>query len=95
MFVGYSFEPTNIESKTTIKMNVKIALFHKGLMATYMIDRVDPLTYNARLKDYSGEAPPPPTYIKFYKTELGWRSAFEDAELIRELGTAVEEDLYQ
>ncbi len=76
-------------------MDVKIALFHKGLLATYKVDRVDTVTYNARLRDYSGEAAPP-RYIKFYKTELGWRSAFEDAELIRELGAAIEDNhLYQ
>lgn len=74
-------------------MDVKIDLFHKGLQATYKIDQVDGLTYNARLRDYSGEKPP--AYIKFYKTDLGWHSAFEDNELIRELGLAVEENLYQ
>jgi hypothetical protein len=70
-------------------MNVKIALFHKGLLATYHIDKVDEITFNAVLRDYSGE-PKPPAYIKFYRTALGWRSAFEDAELIRELGAAVD-----
>jgi len=75
-------------------MDVKIALFQKGLMATYHIDKVDRITYNALLRTYSGETPPP-SYIKFYKTEDGWRSAFEDEELIRELGLAVEDNLYQ
>ena len=73
-------------------MNVKIALFQKGLMATYFIDKMDELTFNARLRAYSGDNKPP-VYIKFYKTEQGWRSEFEDAELIRELGAAVDETL--
>ncbi len=70
-------------------MQIKIALFQKGLMATYHIDRVDEITFNARLRAYTGDSKPP-DYIKMYKTEAGWRSAFEDAELIRELGAAVD-----
>jgi hypothetical protein len=94
MFVWLTFDNHQYQTQKTTTMDVKIALFHKGLMATYKIDQVDTATYNARLKTFSGDAPPP-SYIKFYKTEVGWRSAFEDAELIRELGAAVEGNLYQ
>jgi hypothetical protein len=69
-------------------MNVKIALFQKGLMATYQIDRIDEITVNAKLRSFSGDSKPP-AFIKLYKTDNGWRSAFEDAELIRELGEAI------
>ena len=75
-------------------MDVKIALFHKGLLVTYKIDQVDLITFNARLKDYIGDSKPP-EYIKFFKSENGWRSAFDDAELIRELGAAIEVKQYQ
>jgi hypothetical protein len=69
-------------------MTVKIALFQKGLMATYHIDRIDDITVNARLRSFSGDSKPP-AFIKLFKTDLGWRSAFDDAELIRELGDAI------
>ena len=69
-------------------MEITIALFHKGLYATFQIDKIDPVTFNARLKAYTGDKPP--SFIKFYRTELGWRSAFEDVELIRELGMGVD-----
>jgi hypothetical protein len=80
-----TYQPSPIHFST---MNVKIALFEKGLVATYNVVRVDNITFNARLKAYSGSKPP--SYIKFYKTELGWGSAFEDADLIGELGSAVD-----
>ncbi|HWJ92825.1 MAG TPA: hypothetical protein VNR87_17035 [Flavisolibacter sp.] len=70
-------------------MDIKIALFEKGLLATYAIDRMDGTTFNARLKAFTGESKPP-SYIKFQRTPSGWRSAFEDRELIRELGAAVD-----
>lgn len=70
-------------------MEIKIALFQQALMATYYVDKEDPSTFNLRLKNFSG-VKTPPSYIKIYKTELGWRSAFEDAELIRELGIAID-----
>ena len=69
-------------------MNVKIALFEKGLLATYSVNKIDEITFNARLREFSG-IKKPPAFIKFYKTETGWGSAFEDAALIRELGEAV------
>ena len=70
-------------------MNVKIVLSRKGLLATYHIDQVDNITFNARLREFSGETKPP-AYIKLYKTGFGWCSAFDDAEFIRELGAAVD-----
>ena len=70
-------------------MEVKIALFQKGLRATYKIHQIDNTTFNAVLRDFAGDNRPP-DYIKFYKSEAGWRSAYEDGELIRELGLAVD-----
>lgn len=72
-------------------MNVKIAVSEKGLLATYSVDKIDETTFNARLQTFSGKKPP--AFIKFYKTESGWTSAFEDAALIGELGAAVESTL--
>ena len=69
-------------------MEIKIALFHKGIMATYIIDKIDANIFHARLKEFAGDKPP--LFIKFIKTELGWKSAFTDAELIRELGSAID-----
>ena len=73
-------------------MNVKISVSEKGLLATYSVDKVDETTFNARLKTFSGNKKPP-AFIKFYKTESGWSSAFEDAALIGELGAAIESTL--
>ena len=70
-------------------MEVKIALFQKGLRATYRIQQIDSITFNAILRDFTGDSRPP-DYIKFYKSESGWRSAYNDWELIRELGSAIE-----
>jgi hypothetical protein len=75
-------------------MDIKIALFEKGLLATYAIDKVDSTTFNARLRAFTGEIKPP-SYIKFQRTPFGWRSALEDMELIRELGEAVDTLLFQ
>ena len=70
-------------------MNVKIAVSKNGLLATYSVDKIDETTFNARLKTFSGSKKPP-AFIKFYRTESGWSSAFQDAALIGELGAAVE-----
>jgi len=75
-------------------MDIKIALFEKGLLATYAIDKVDSTTFNATLRAFTGELKPP-SYIKLHRTALGWRSALEDSELIRELGAAVDSFLFQ
>jgi hypothetical protein len=74
-------------------MDIKIALFEKGLLATYAIDKVDSTTFNARLRAFTGENKPP-SFIKFHRTVFGWRSALEDMELIRELGAAVDSLLF-
>ena len=69
-------------------MEIKVTL-SKGHLATYLVEKEDIITYNIRLKAFSGENKPP-LYMKMYKTELGWTSAFEDAELVKELGSAIE-----
>jgi hypothetical protein len=75
-------------------MDIKIALFEKGLLATYAIHKVDSMTFNARLRAFTGEVKPP-SYIKLHRVAFGWRSALDDKELIREIGAAVDELLYQ
>jgi hypothetical protein len=70
-------------------MEVKIALFQKGLMATYKVERQDHSTFAIRLKEFTGSSQPP-LYIKLHKTDRGWNSAFEDGELIREIGFAID-----
>jgi hypothetical protein len=71
-------------------MEVKIALFQKGLMATYKVEQENSRTFNIRLKEFAGDSKPP-LYLKLHKTELGWRSAFEDHELVREVGAAIDD----
>ena len=70
-------------------MDVKIALFNRGLMANFSVEQQDTATYTIRLKSFEGESQPP-LYMKMYKTSQGWESAFDDKELIRELGLAIE-----
>ena len=69
-------------------MEIQIQLLHKGINATYAIEQSDTITYNALLRDYSGSKPP--AFIRFYKTEMGWSSAFEESELISQLGKFVD-----
>ena len=73
-------------------MEIKVNDINTGFAATYTVEQEDPITYNIRLRNFDGEQKPP-LYIKLYKTELGWRSAFEDADLIRELGLAIDEKI--
>jgi hypothetical protein len=70
-------------------MEVKIVLFQKGIMATYKVEIQENATFAIRLKEFSG-SPQPPLYIKLHKTEKGWNSAFDDRELIREIGFAID-----
>ena len=81
--------PTCKPPPQTPNMDINVALSDKGLLATYSVEKEDMITYNIRLKDYSGNQPP--LYIKLYKTEMGWSSAFEDADLVRELGIAIDD----
>ena len=71
-------------------MEITVALPDKGPMATYLVEQEDNITYNVRLKAFTGHYKPP-LYIKLYKTELGWTSAFESAGLIEKLGSAIEQ----
>ena len=54
---------------------------------TYLVQQIDSIAYTARLFQWKGEKPP--VYIRFYKTDMGWTSAFEEDELIQGLGAAL------
>jgi hypothetical protein len=70
-------------------MDVKIALFERGLMATFSVEQITITNFIIRLKSFDGEIKPP-LYIKISRSDLGWTSAFEDNELVREIGMAID-----
>ena len=70
-------------------MEVKIAIFHKGLLATYQIRQASQTTVYAFLIQNKGKANPP-EFIRLSKENNGWISAYPDEELIRELTSALE-----
>lgn len=72
-------------------MEILIELPEKGIAATYITERDDSISFTARLKFFSGQRPP--VFIRFYKTEMGWSSAFEDSEIIEALGRGVDTQL--
>jgi hypothetical protein len=70
-------------------MDVKIALFERGLMATFNVEQINLTHFIIRLKSFDGERKPP-VYFKICRSDLGWISAFDDNELVREVGLAIE-----
>ncbi len=70
-------------------MDVKIALFDRGMMATFSVEQIDTTTFTIRLKSFDGGIKPP-LYIKLQKTDMGWSSALEDKELVKEIGMAID-----
>lgn len=70
-------------------MEVRIAIFHKGLLSTYEIRRTDDTTAYAYLIQNKG-AMKPPEFIRLIKQQDQWTSAYPDAEIIKELESALE-----
>jgi len=70
-------------------MQVQIELAATAQKAVYGFERPDAISYQARLVSYEG--PMPPSFIRLYKTDLGWSSAFEDKELITAIGKKIDE----
>lgn len=71
-----------------MKMDVNIALYN-GVKATYNVEQVDDTTYTIRLKNYTGDSKPP-LFIRLYKTDKGWNSAFSDVDMIKDIGEAID-----
>ena len=70
-------------------MEVRIAIFHKGLLSTYLIRKADPETVFAFLVENKGKARPP-EFIRLSKQGDGWESVYPDQELVRELAAVLD-----
>jgi len=73
-------------------MQVQIELPATVQKAVYGIERPDAISFQARLISYEGSMPP--SFIRLYKTDMGWSSAFEDKELIAAIGRKIDESTF-
>jgi hypothetical protein len=89
------FDPPSPASHLiTFSMEVKIAIFHKGLLSTYIVRKADQTTAYAFLIQNEGKARPA-EFIRLLKQDNKWISAYPDQELIRELTAAIESAVLQ
>jgi|GEM_PF-2686886 len=70
-------------------MEVKIAIFHKGLLSTYEVRRKDEKTAYAFLKENKGSETPA-SFIRLALEGKTWISSYPDPELTRELVLALQ-----
>lgn len=75
-------------------MEVKIAIFHKGLLSTYIVRKADQTTAYAFLVQNDGNTKPA-EFIRLLKQENKWISTYPDEELVRELNVAIESAVLQ
>jgi hypothetical protein len=76
-------------TKTTFTMEVRIAIFQKGVFSTYMIRRINDTTAFAYLVQNKGSISTP-EFIRLSKQKDQWTSAYPDAEIIKEFDSAIE-----